>query len=219
LRLLHEIPGAFVIPNPWGIGSARFLAGLGYFERCIRRRDWAKKWQADAKRGAGPRVSYRRCDGFDCLGGPGKGLWRCAGGGGGNDRACGRFEIGGMHDRGFDRKLRNPTLRYSSGCGEDRGSRASGTSASISICPDSANTQFPLSQSEPGRHHQSPSSLRKSWRRCALRPRFARPCCGRSSLCGGLEARRFHGGNQRKVISVAELVAAGVKRISLSTSP
>ena len=30
LRALHEAPGAFVIPNPWDAGSARMLAGLGY---------------------------------------------------------------------------------------------------------------------------------------------------------------------------------------------
>src|SRR5262252_3525659 len=30
LRALHERAGAFVIPNPWDIGSARLLAGLGF---------------------------------------------------------------------------------------------------------------------------------------------------------------------------------------------
>src|SRR5262245_35112576 len=29
-RALHQGPGAFVIPNPWDIGSARLLAGLGF---------------------------------------------------------------------------------------------------------------------------------------------------------------------------------------------
>jgi 2-methylisocitrate lyase-like PEP mutase family enzyme len=29
-RLLHERPGAFVIPNPWDAGTARVLAGLGF---------------------------------------------------------------------------------------------------------------------------------------------------------------------------------------------
>lgn len=29
-RALHHGPGAFVIPNPWDIGSARLLAGLGF---------------------------------------------------------------------------------------------------------------------------------------------------------------------------------------------
>ena len=29
-RALHEQPGAFVIPNPWDAGSARVLAGLGF---------------------------------------------------------------------------------------------------------------------------------------------------------------------------------------------
>jgi 2-methylisocitrate lyase-like PEP mutase family enzyme len=29
-RALHEGPGAFVIPNPWDVGTARILAGLGF---------------------------------------------------------------------------------------------------------------------------------------------------------------------------------------------
>ena len=29
-KALHEANGAFVIPNPWDVGSARILAGLGY---------------------------------------------------------------------------------------------------------------------------------------------------------------------------------------------
>jgi 2-methylisocitrate lyase-like PEP mutase family enzyme len=29
-RALHDGPGAFVIPNPWDLGSARILAGLGF---------------------------------------------------------------------------------------------------------------------------------------------------------------------------------------------
>src|SRR5215467_10542542 len=29
-RSLHEGPGAFIIPNPWDIASARILEGLGF---------------------------------------------------------------------------------------------------------------------------------------------------------------------------------------------
>lgn len=29
-QALHQAPGAFVIPNPWDVGSARILAGLGF---------------------------------------------------------------------------------------------------------------------------------------------------------------------------------------------
>jgi 2-methylisocitrate lyase-like PEP mutase family enzyme len=29
-RALHDGPGAFVIPNPWDVGSARILTGLGF---------------------------------------------------------------------------------------------------------------------------------------------------------------------------------------------
>jgi 2-methylisocitrate lyase-like PEP mutase family enzyme len=37
-------------------------------------------------------------------------------------------------------------------------------------------------------------------------------------MCGGVEAGQFHGGDQRKIISVGELAAAGVRRISFATS-
>ncbi|MEX2648843.1 MAG: isocitrate lyase/phosphoenolpyruvate mutase family protein [Alphaproteobacteria bacterium] len=49
-RALHEGPGIFVIPNPWDIGTARILAGLGFkalattsagFAHSIGRRDGA----------------------------------------------------------------------------------------------------------------------------------------------------------------------------------
>jgi len=29
-RALHEVPGTFLIPNPWDVASARLLAGLGF---------------------------------------------------------------------------------------------------------------------------------------------------------------------------------------------
>src|SRR5258705_10505031 len=29
-QALHDGPGVFIIPNPWDIGSARILAGLGF---------------------------------------------------------------------------------------------------------------------------------------------------------------------------------------------
>jgi 2-methylisocitrate lyase-like PEP mutase family enzyme len=29
-RALHQGPGAFVMPNPWDVGSARLLAGLDF---------------------------------------------------------------------------------------------------------------------------------------------------------------------------------------------
>jgi 2-methylisocitrate lyase-like PEP mutase family enzyme len=29
-RVLHQGPGVFIIPNPWDVGSARILAGLGF---------------------------------------------------------------------------------------------------------------------------------------------------------------------------------------------
>ncbi len=53
-RALHDGPGAFVIPNPWDVGSARILAGLGFqalatssaASACCT---WSKRWRADAR--------------------------------------------------------------------------------------------------------------------------------------------------------------------------
>ncbi|HZH08166.1 MAG TPA: isocitrate lyase/phosphoenolpyruvate mutase family protein, partial [Lautropia sp.] len=47
-RSLHEGPGAFVIPNPWDIGSARLLALMGF--------------QALASSSAGYAFTLGRCD-------------------------------------------------------------------------------------------------------------------------------------------------------------
>ena len=38
-RALHQGPGAFVIPNPWDAGSARLLAGLGF--QALATSSWA----------------------------------------------------------------------------------------------------------------------------------------------------------------------------------
>ncbi len=38
-RALHQGPGAFVIPNPWDAGSARLLAGLGF--QALTTSSWA----------------------------------------------------------------------------------------------------------------------------------------------------------------------------------
>lgn len=50
---LHEGPGAFVIPNPWDAGSARILASLGF--------------EALATTSAGFAFSKGKRDSFDCL--------------------------------------------------------------------------------------------------------------------------------------------------------
>ena len=39
-RALHEQSGAFVIPNPWDIGSARILAGMGFKALATTRADF-----------------------------------------------------------------------------------------------------------------------------------------------------------------------------------
>jgi 2-methylisocitrate lyase-like PEP mutase family enzyme len=39
-RALHQRDGAFIIPNPWDIGSARILSHLGFEALATGLRDW-----------------------------------------------------------------------------------------------------------------------------------------------------------------------------------
>jgi 2-methylisocitrate lyase-like PEP mutase family enzyme len=52
-RALHNGPGAFVIPNPWDVASARILDGLGFealaTERGFRLCRGSKRWWADSR--------------------------------------------------------------------------------------------------------------------------------------------------------------------------
>ena len=68
-RALHNGPGAFVIPNPWDVGSARILAGLGFQALATSSAasawcPWSKRRRADPRRGAGACPLDCRCDGF-----------------------------------------------------------------------------------------------------------------------------------------------------------
>ena len=42
-RALHQRDGAFIIPNPWDIGSARLLAQLGFEALATTSCNW-KRW-------------------------------------------------------------------------------------------------------------------------------------------------------------------------------
>ena len=53
-RALHDGPGTFLIPNPWDVGSARILAGLGFQALATSSAASAccsgsKRWRADAR--------------------------------------------------------------------------------------------------------------------------------------------------------------------------
>ena len=56
-RKLHEGPGAFVMPNPWDVGTARVLAGLG-FPRA-RDDEWRARCRARPPRRRGGRHPRR----------------------------------------------------------------------------------------------------------------------------------------------------------------
>jgi Phosphoenolpyruvate phosphomutase len=172
-RALHDGPGAFVIPNPWDIGSARILAGLGF--------------QALATSSAASACALGRRDGgltreealaharliVDATDLPvsadlekGFGDGSC----GGNHPTCGRGGTRWLHDRGCDSQPGGSPLRSFIGGRTDCRSRAGGTRPPVFVYADCAGAQFSLCSPQPGRDHQPPASFRTSGSRCAFRP-------------------------------------------------
>jgi Phosphoenolpyruvate phosphomutase len=56
-RDLHDAAGTFVIPNPWDVGSARLLAGLGF--PALATSSAAAKVSTPSSRPLGPRIRSR----------------------------------------------------------------------------------------------------------------------------------------------------------------
>ena len=174
---LHAGPGAFVIPNPWDVGSARILAGLGF--------------KALATSSAASASALGRRDG---------GLTRD------EALAHARLIVEATDlpvsadlEKGFGDapEVVAETIRLAAevglvGCTIEDGTgnqdsplydvplaveriAAAAQAAHALQFPFilTASAQFPLRCPEPRRHHQSPSGLRKNWSRCAVCPRPA----------------------------------------------
>lgn len=55
-RALHQRPGAFIIPNPWDVGTARILAALGFDDTINRLKAFEKKGITEFKFEVGARI-------------------------------------------------------------------------------------------------------------------------------------------------------------------
>ena len=90
----------------------------------------------------------------------------------------------------------------------------------VSIHADRARRELSTRPARSRRHHQTTAGLRKRRCRCVVRARACptSPRCAR--VCSSVaQAREFHGRHPRaNHFRVAELAAAGVRRISLATS-
>ena len=223
-RALHDAPGTFLIPNPWDVGSARVLAGLGFqalatssaAAACaLGRRDGGLTRDEALAHGA----PDRRGDGLTRLRGPGEWVRRRAGGRGGNDPACGGGGTRRMHDRGCDREPGPSPLRSSAWLIE----RIAAAAEAARALP------FPFILT--ARAHNllyAPSSLddtisrlqafEKAGASVLFAPGLPDLAAVRAVCAAVSKPVNFMVGIKGKSFSVGELAAAGVKRISLATS-
>ena len=103
-RALHDGHGTFIIPNPWDVGSARILTGLGFralatssaasASALVRRDGGLVRDEALAQ----ARLIVDATD-LPVSADLEKGFGRHAGSRGGNNPACGRGGTRWMHDR------------------------------------------------------------------------------------------------------------------------
>ena len=223
-RALHQGAGAFVIPNPWDAGSARILAGLGF--------------QALAtSSGASAGILGRR-DGKVTRD---EALAQCARHRRG-DRPARRPPIwrrASATRRRWPRRRSASPPRSASSAARSRTRPATRTSRSTtSARPPSAWRRRPRRRARCRSRSRSPRARRTSCAAtrtsttpssaCRRSRRPAPTCCSRPGLpdlaavravCAAVSKPvNFMVGIRGKSFTVAELEAAGVKRISLATS-
>ena len=175
-RRLHEGPGAFVMPNPWDIGTARILAGLGY--------------EALATTSAGLAYSLGRRDGEGAVT-RAEALEHAAvivaatplpvngdlENGFGHDPESVAETIRGaaaagsrrLLDRGFDLGARRSDLPALAGRRAHRGGRGGRGCAALRVHPHGARRELPARAPRSRRHDRAPAGLRGGRSGCAVR--------------------------------------------------
>ena len=224
-RALHEAPGAFVIANPWDAGSARMLAGArlpgardlerrqGRRARPARRQGDAarRRWRNAAPSSRRPTCRCRRISRRASATRPTR-RPRRSGSRPGVGLVGGSIEdaTGNKDTPLFDIEARDRA----------RGRRGrGGARAAVPVHADRARRELPARQARPRRRDQAPAGLREGGRRRADGARPARPRRGARGLRARSRSRSTSWSASRASRSrVAELEAAGVKRISLATS-
>ena len=128
-RALHDEPGTFILPNPWDVGSALILAGLGF--RALATSSAASACSAGRRDGRLTRdeaLAHARLivDATDLPVSADleKGFGDAPEVGGGNHPACGRGGTCRMHDRGCYRQPDSPLYDTELGCRTDCCGRA-----------------------------------------------------------------------------------------------
>ena len=194
-RRLHEGPGAFVMPNPWDIGTTRILTGLGY--------------EALATTSAGLAYSLGRRDGEAAVTRD-EALEHAALIAGATELPVnGDLENGFGHDpESVAETIRGAAAAGLVGCSIEDSTSASGEpiyplsqaveriAAGVEAAPrpavrvhaDGARRELPARPQRPRRHDRAAAGLRQGGRRRALCAGAARHRGHPHGLCGGLQA-------------------------------
>ena len=190
-RALHERPGAFVMPNPWDVGTARILAALGFEALATTSAGLAFALGRRDGEGAVSRddalAQCRRDRGRDAaagLGGPGERLRRRAGDGGRDDPSGGRCRSGRRLDRGRYGRSRPPDLRPLARGGAHRGGGRGCPRAALPVHAHRARRELPPWPTRSRRHDPQAAGVRGRGRRRALRAGAARSEHDPHGLCG-----------------------------------
>ena len=222
-RALHEEPGAFVVPNPWDAGSARLLAGLGFQALAtssgasagiLGRRDGTVAREEALAQARAHRLGNRLAG----LGRSGEGLWRRASGGGGDHPACREVGPGRRLNRGCHRRQAKPLYDI-----EPATERVAAAVQAARALP----FPFTLTARAENFLRGNPNlddtikrlqAFEQAGADVLFAPGLPDLAAVRAVCAAVSKPVNFMVGIPGKSFTVAELVAVGVRRISLATS-
>ena len=221
-RALHQGPGAFVIANPWDAGSARILAGLGFAALAtssgasagmLGRRDGKVTRDGSAGARAGDRGGDRPAG----LGRPGEGFRGHA------ERVPRRPSgwpaevglVGGSIEDATGDPAR-PLFDIGQATARVAAAVQAARALAVSVHPDRAGGEFPAREPGSGRHDRAAAGLRAAGADVLFAPGLPDLTAVRAVCAAVSKPFNFMAGIKGKSFTVAELAAAGVKRISLA---
>ena len=180
----------------WRVRANPGLAGFPgacHFERCGRRRAGPPRSRHQPRRISRQCPAHLRFDRLAGVGGPGKGIRRCARRCGAGHPARGRGRPGRRLDRRRHGSPRAAHLRCRPRHGTRGGGRRSRAFIAVPVRAHRARREFPQWPHRPGRHDSPPAGLRARRRRRVVRARSSGPGGGAHRVRFAQQTRELHG--------------------------